>query len=249
MFFHLSSPLTIYFGNKETSFAKEQFYTIKSSSLLAHQLPFTHARNLLNFQNLIVLHQIHSNQGIILKTQAECNSFIPYSCDGDFLITRFPHVGLGITTADCLPLVFYDSNKKIIALAHAGWKGSMEGIAHKVIETLQTNFGTNPVDLQVFLGPCAHVCCYEIKKDFIAQASSFDKNFNNQNLELSLIQQGQKFYFDLPLFNILALKQGGVPESNILRDYTTCTICNSLWCSYRREGLAARRQITIVALK
>ncbi len=66
--------------------------------------------------------------------------------------------------ADCVPIYFVDMKKKIIGLAHGGWRGSFDNISGKMVETFVRNFNTNPGDLLVTIGPSIGPCCYEISK-------------------------------------------------------------------------------------
>ena len=161
----------------------------------------------------------------------------PYGRTGDYLITSVPQVGLAIATADCLPIIIYDPVQQVVAAIHAGWRGSVAGIAKKVITTMQTTFGSQPADLHIFFGPSAGVCCYAVDEQFVRELPEPGPY---------IVYRDGKIFFDNLLYNQLALEHCGV--RNFVHQYWRCTICSPDFCSYRRDGKAAKRQMTIVTL-
>ncbi|MDO8513769.1 MAG: polyphenol oxidase family protein [bacterium] len=74
----------------------------------------------------------------------------------DALMTQDPKIVLCLLIADCLPIVFYDPKKNILALAHMGWKSTNEKLAMKLITLMKQKFGSNPKDIVVSIGPGIH---------------------------------------------------------------------------------------------
>ena len=109
--------------------------------------------------HLILLNQIHSNKIIHVKKP------IKRRLIGDGLITDQHGIALGILTADCAPILFYDPKKNIIAAAHAGWRGAYKKIVIKIIKFF-LNSGSLLKNLQVVIGPCIAQNHYEVKNDF-----------------------------------------------------------------------------------
>ena len=153
MILYKQSGLAIYFGDKGESFVPGQFYGLKDSKMFLEEGPFAQAfagaKKALDLQDLALVRQTHGVEGLIV---AKMREYMPYEHEGDYLITNIPHVGLGITTADCLPIVFYDPMQHVIANAHAGWKGTLAGIAPKVVRDMQKVYDCKPENIQVFLG-------------------------------------------------------------------------------------------------
>ena len=112
-----------------------------------------------NKNRLILLNQVHSSKVFYL------NKIIKTKIKGDGLITGKNGLALGILTADCAPLLFYDPKKKIIAAAHAGWKGAYKKISKKIIKIFEKK-GSCIKDICVTVGPCISQNNYEIKNDF-----------------------------------------------------------------------------------
>ncbi|MFA6066415.1 MAG: peptidoglycan editing factor PgeF [Candidatus Babeliaceae bacterium] len=235
MIMHRQSGLAIYFGDRRESFVPGQFYGLKDPKELLQKELFEGFAQILGLQDLALLKQTHGTEGIIISKMHE---YRPYEHEGDYLITNMPHLGLGIATADCLPIIFHDPIQQIIANAHAGWKGTLAGIAVKVVQAMQKAYNCSPAHIQVFFGPSARVCCYEVGEDFVqnVKLKKYIKNIDN------------KKYFDVPLYNKLLLIDAGISAGAINSDYNICTMCDLHFCSYRRDN-NAQRQVTIVTLQ
>ena len=227
----------IIFGDKQLSFDRHQFYGLQTSQELLQQQPFCKVSQ--NIKTLIVVDQSHGTDGLIITSLEQAHAYKPYSCTADFIITNVPEIGLGIATADCLPIIFFDSKKNVLAVAHAGWQGTVAGIAVKVVCVMQEHFGTRLEDLQIFFGPCATVENYEVAADFGEKIELFPQTFIHKN---------NKHFFNIPLYNQLLLESIGVPKTAFIGDYCQCTIANKNFCSYRRDK-NNQRQMTIAYLK
>ncbi len=188
--------------------------------------------------SLIILDQVHGNEGLII---GEHNSFIPFQSEcGDYLVTNQRNIGLGVLTADCLPIVFVDTIHHVIGIAHAGWRGSVKNIALIMLERMQQQYGIKVTDVTVFFGPCAKVCCYEVQPDF--------KNNFADGIPF-FTQRKDKLFFDLPLLNAHLLNTTGVLKTAINEQYNCCTICNDDYFSFRRQGEAAGRNVSVVWIR
>ncbi len=157
---------------------------------------------------LILLRQIHSNKIYYIKK-------IPKKkLVGDGIITSSKNIALGILTADCAPILFYDSKKNIISAAHAGWKGAYKKIVVKMINYLKKK-GSKLNDLIAIIGPCISQRNYEIKEDFI-------KKFLNQSQanKRHFIRKNNKIYFDLKSYIFQQLKNTGIKNIEIIKKDT-----------------------------
>lgn len=178
----------------------------------------------INTKNLVLSHQTHTNN-VICVTKEDCGTGItkPSFADVDGLITNQSGVALVTQYADCTPLLFCDPVKKVIATSHAGWRGTVKLIGKVTVEKMTTEFGCNPKDIIVGIGPCIKQCCYEIdapvyneflKIEFLNPQSIFIKKTNG------------KFMLDLVEANRQILINSGIRNENI--DCSDiCTSCNS----------------------
>jgi YfiH family protein len=93
------------------------------------------------------------------------------SCVGqaDGLICKAPRVYLIMRFADCVPLLFYDPVQRVLGIAHAGWRGTLAGIARSVAQAM-IDGGCRPDDIRVGIGPSIGPCCYEVGPEVVAAA-------------------------------------------------------------------------------
>jgi len=80
----------------------------------------------------------------------------------DALVTADAGITLVALAADCVPILFFDAHKRVIAAAHSGWKGTVAHIASNVIEVMKAQYGCRPEEIDVWLGPAIRSCCYEV---------------------------------------------------------------------------------------
>lgn len=85
--------------------------------------------------------------------------------EGDALICRTPGTGIAIKTADCVPILLADPVTRSVAAVHAGWRGTISGIAGAVVSEMAQRYGTKPADLVAALGPSIQECCFEVGAD------------------------------------------------------------------------------------
>ncbi|MBR0131140.1 MAG: polyphenol oxidase family protein [Firmicutes bacterium] len=173
----------------------------------------------------------------------------------DGCVTDVPGVVLTSTHGDCLPIYIYDPVKKAVGLAHAGWRGTYDGIAAVLADTMVREFGSDPMDMLAYIGPGIDFCCFEVNED-VAEAFTdryywaqemtaikplrYEKQphaagpLNAGDAEETEYQPVQKYLVDLKAVNDELLKISGIPEENIniCRD---CTVCDAeSYYSHRR---------------
>ena len=112
----------------------------------------------IDFKRLVTLEQTHSTD-IIIATERHGGQQFP-TADG--LITIVPKLPLGVFTADCIPVFMADTQKRIVAMVHAGWRGVARGIIVQAATILKRDFNSNPADIHALLGPHMMKCCFEI---------------------------------------------------------------------------------------
>ena len=152
----------------------------------------------------------------------------------DALVTNETGITLVTYYADCTPLFFVDTNKKVIGLAHAGWRGTVGRIGQKVVQKMQEQYGTNPADVKAAIGPAISVCCYEV--DFPC-AENFLKLENVDSSKFVFPKSDGKYMIDLLETNKQILISAGVQPKNITVS-DVCTNCNSdlLWSHRATKG-------------
>ena len=162
-------------------------------------------------RKLILLNQIHSNKFYFIDKNFKFNK---KKLKGDALITNVKNIAIAVLTADCVPILIYDKNLKIISVIHAGWKGAYIGIIRKVIKFLIKN-GSNAKDLIAVIGPSISQKNYEIQKDF---KDKFLKKDKQNKIFFKLIKN--KTYFSLNKCIYSELKKLGVNNLEIINKDT-----------------------------
>jgi YfiH family protein len=187
-------------------------------------------------------------------------------CRGDASITNRPGLLLAVQTADCVPILLVDPQKRAIAAIHAGWRGTLARIAAKTIGALQMQFGTNPRDLLAAIGPSIGPCCYEVGTEvatqFLSQfpdAPTYFDEFRtgdepNPIQWLNMMPPGHQpppkgVLLDLRKANRSQLLVAGLRLQNI-HTIELCTACRpDLLFSYRKQGTASGRLMSVIALR
>lgn len=146
----------------------------------------------------------------------------------DALITNLSQVPLLLFYADCTPVLLADKVTGAIGLAHAGWRGTVAGIAKKTVAAMVEEFGCRPENLLGAIGPSIGACCYEVD-DFVRdQAKGYESFF---------VPNGKEGRYQLDLWNYnrqQLLEAGLKPEHIAVAEI--CTADNKeMFCSYRAE--------------
>ena len=152
----------------------------------------------------------------------------------DAIMTNETGVTLVTYYADCTPLFFVDTGNKAIALAHAGWRGTVGRIGEKVIKEMGERYGTKPENIVAAIGPAISVCCYEVD---LPCAEHFLALKDLQTEKFVFPKQDGKFMIDLLETNRQILAAAGVRNENITVS-DLCTNCNSdlLWSHRATKG-------------
>lgn len=247
MIVNVDSACSIFFGDAATCTVscKEPNYLEFCDDLRQH----------LGLEYLISQNQKHGTDGWNITAKNQLTSTVMYKeHEGDYIITNQPGVGIAALTADCLPIIFYAPHKSVVAIAHAGWRGSVAGIASVVVKKLKELHHIDPSqksfhsELVVYFGPAAQSCCYEVQTDFLSNHLVQDAIAKYPEI---LIQRDGKSYFDNSLFNKNELISQGINPEKINTDYNLCTVCNHHYHSFRRlkESGKYENQETIVWLR
>lgn len=175
-------------------------------------------------ENLVLSNQTHTNNVIIVNKSHRGKGFTkPPFCDVDGMITDCSGVALVTQYADCTPLVFYDPKKGVIATSHAGWRGTVKLIGKCTVEKMAKEFGCNPKDIIVGIGPSIGQCCYEVDGPVIDEFKKID--FLDLN-DFAEFKKNGKYMLNLAEANRRILINSGIDPLNIdVSDICTC--CNS----------------------
>lgn len=218
----------------------------KNRALLCQQLDISDDR-------LIMPHQVHLAQSVRID-----EAFFALSEEDrqtrlegiDAVMTHLTDICIGVSTADCIPLLVYDPRQHAVAAIHAGWRGTVQRIAQQTIADMTAAYGSQPADLRVQIGPGISLDSFEVGDEVYDAfaAAGFDmktiaKQYKAYNSQLS------KWHIDLPECNRRQLIAADVPEANIsVADI--CTVKQSdTFFSARRLGIQSGRIFTGIIRK
>jgi YfiH family protein len=182
-------------------------------------------------ENFTFANQVHGNNVKIVTQELKGRGSLSYKSaikEADAMITNVPGIYLTVLVADCLPILFFDHKKKAIGVAHAGWKGTILGIAKRTVEMLEKAFGCSPSTMHVGIGPSIGPCCYEVGLDVALQF----KNIYGKGICFK--GSNNKIYCNLWEANRMQLIEAGLPEENI-EIAKICTSCNSRYFFSERK--------------
>ncbi len=195
---------------------------ITNHELLATNLKY-------NKKTLVHMKQIHSNMVHIVDENDNFEN--PPICDA--MVTDKLKIPLMVMVADCSPILFYDKKLQVIAVAHAGRKGTFKNIVKKVIDTFTNHYNSDAMDIYVSIGPSIDICCYEVGSEIYKEAKEMD-------LEYAMQVRDNNFYLNIRTILKSQLMASGIKEQNIeISD--ECSCCqNSKYFSYRADGTTGR---------
>jgi len=160
--------------------------------------------------------------------------------DTDGLLSAETGLALLLRFADCVPIMLYDREQRAIGLVHAGWRGTLEGIATRAVQAIQAHFGCMPDRLWAGIGPAIGRCCYEVGSEL---GDRFRARFGPQVLSEPRTGGAR---LDLAAANVLALQEVGVRN---IEQAELCTACHSdEFFSHRREGGHTGRLAALIGL-
>ena len=171
----------------------------------------------------------------------------------DALITDQPEQCVGVSTADCIPILLYDTKKQIAAAIHAGWRGTIKLIAAKTLQLMQQRYDTCPTDVVAQLGPGISPAAYEVGEDVASLFVAHEAGFPSAIVSYPSTSAGSSVtprpHLDLQAANAFLLEKGGVPLDQIrVSPFCTFTHCDSFF-SARRLGIQSGRIYTAILMR
>lgn len=212
---------------------------------------------------LAQLKQVHS--AIVQRIDDELEQPLA----GDGLITNTPGVLLAIKTADCVPVLVADVNKRVVGAFHAGWRGTVARVVEKGVGEMRRQFGSEPCDLRAVIGPCIRKCCYSVGEEVRAEFESqftyadelfeevFDSNAIHLKYPLLFLNQrapghgdmGPELHLDLVAANQRQLEDAGlkVKSTSVVGGCSACD--TSRFFSHRAELGKTGRMMSVIGIR
>ncbi len=187
---------------------------------------------------LVIPRQIHSDR--VLRIAPEYFSFPVEKRNGllegiDAVYTDIPGVCIGVSTADCVPILLYETQIKAVVGIHAGWRGTVKRIVEKTIRVMEETVGLRPGNVKAVIGPCISENRFEVGEEVYKEF--FDAGFNMEEIA----RKHEKWHIDLHRCNYMQLAECGVKHENIYIE-PVCTYDNAaILFSARREQRGAEK--------
>tara|TARA_B100001057_G_scaffold499517_1_gene610506 strand:+ start:4504 stop:5277 length:774 start_codon:yes stop_codon:yes gene_type:complete len=191
-------------------------------------------------KNLALMYQTHSNKVIVISNKNKNTK----KFKSDALITKIKGLALGVVTADCIPIILYDTQNEVIGCVHAGWKGASSGIIENTVKKFKNlNFKNK---IYASIGPCIGHKSYEVDFDFYKKFKSKSKK--------NAVYFSNKKKTNKKLFNLRKYVSDKLIELNVKVDhiYKDTFREKSSFFSYRRSQKLGQndygRCISVIAL-
>jgi YfiH family protein len=172
----------------------------------------------------VSLHQIHSPDALVADAAWAAGP----RPKGDALVTRIPGIALGVSTADCGPVLFVDPHARVIGAAHAGWKGALAGVLEQTIGAME-QLGAARTGIIAAIGPLIRQESYEVGNEFVARF--IDAEAENAMFFMPSVREGHAM-FDLGGYIRRRLEAAGIL---MIDDLGLDTYADERFFSYRRS--------------
>lgn len=159
----------------------------------AMEVPDTH---------LTTIHQTHSADVEIITDPAQQTG------QADAMVTATPGIALGILTADCQPVLFADAQAGVVAAAHAGWRGALDGVLEATLDAME-RLGATRARIHAVIGPTISQRAYEVGPEFLGTFLAA----NPDNARFFAQGTGDRAMFDLPSYGLHRLRDAGVGQA------------------------------------
>ncbi len=264
---------------EETTYLKfEPWEKLSCSAIFSLKMRETAAANARLYKSLnidksrvVQLKQVHSRNIFILKNRESYQkqdlfpadavissrgkiSNLPDDSAGEQITGGNSPVLQGVF-ADCVPVYFCEPQEKILALAHAGWRGTGKRICSAVLRELALRYGADPEGCQIIIGPAIGMRNYQVGSEVFRFFSNYwddPREFFQDDLQScgeEKQEQPGKFYLDLKEANRQDLLRAGAKEENIYLSPRDTFKDGDMFYSYRREGDQARRMKALLFWK
>lgn len=194
-----------------------------------------------NYENLIMPSQQHTDKIAVIKTKDDIKKLRVEPFDG--VITNVKGFPVCMVFADCVPVLLFDENKKILACVHAGWKGTAKEIVKKAVKIMREEFLCDTDNIKCAIGPAIGQECFEVSSDVSGQLAMTVKN----NCDKIFLDNGTKTHVDLKGLNKLQLNETGIFSVDVCEYCTSCQ--NDLFYSYRADNRCTGRHGMLAIIK
>lgn len=224
-----SLNLSLTAGDKESN-------VIKNRKRLANEMEIT-------IDRFTFPQQTHSGNVKTIQSYEELKK--PFE-DTDALVTDLPDICIGVLTADCVPVVLYDKQNKVIGVVHSGWQGTMKKILSKTLNVFIEKYSSKPKNILIGIGPSIGPEDYEVGDEVVTKYQDAYGISSEQILDK---KDNGKAMLNLWKANQLQAEALGVPEINIENSFLSTFKNNEIFFSARKQGAQCGRCGSGIMLK
>jgi len=200
--------------------------------------------------------QVHSGNVAIVRAEDRGRGSLDRDSafqDTDGLVTNVPGILLTSFYADCVPLYFWDPATEAVGLAHAGWKGTVAGIAGNMVSAMASEYGSDPSRIRAAIGPSIGACCYEVDDRVMDRVRALhlppQDSAENPQSAIYIDKGNGKYMLNLKEINRRIMIKAGILAEHI-ECTTWCTSCNNgLFFSYRKDGGTTGRMASWIGMR
>lgn len=208
------------------------------STLRDEELPF----------EVLQPHQVHEDRIVVVDRRDMTRDDL----EGvDALICAMDDFAIGVRTADCVPVLLYDTEHRVVAAVHSGWRGTIKRISQKTIRVMTREFGTQPENVKAVIGPSIGPDSFQVGEEVVEEfrrAGFPDAGVVSNRGEKMVGTMKGGWHIDLWVANVLLLEEIGVRLENI-QVAGICTYeSNDMFFSARHEGRKCGRIINVIKL-
>ena len=189
--------------------------------------------------HLVTINQVHSAEVVVVAAP------LPDRPRADAMVSATPGMALGILTADCQPVLFADAKAHVIGAAHAGWRGTKDGVLEATVAAMEV-LGAKANRIVAVIGPCISQAAYEVGPEFFETFTDDDPPARR----FFINGPGDRLLFDLPAYGLSRLRGAGVAYAEWVRHCTYAA--PDRFFSYRRTTHAKEadygRLISVIRL-
>lgn len=176
--------------------------------------------------------QVHGTEVLVTDKSGYYEGF-------DAIVTNKKGLLIGVSIADCTPILVFDSKNHVIAAIHAGWKGTVGQLVAQTLQTMHQLYGTMGNDCAAYIGPCIDECTFEVGDEVAIQFDAAFKTWDNQR---------GKYMIDLKKANAAQLLAFKIPPKQIEISPFSTVLNNSDFFSYRHENGITGRMLAAIGL-
>ncbi len=186
-------------------------------------------------RSLFRVRQVHSARVVAVERGVAPGQVA--QIEADALISAEVGIFVAVQTADCVPVLLCDVERRVVAAAHAGWRGLVGGVLEATVAEMQRRFGSQPASLRAAIGPSVCPDCYEVSPEVAGRFA---------HLEGAVASRPGRPHVDLRLAARRILMRVGLSAAAVTT-VDLCTACRAdLFFSYRRDGGQAGRQLSVI---